>query len=245
MALALGGCQSLFGGGSQMRTDLSQVDLGDYFAGRMEAGRQHLEASRPTLAVKAFRQASYDRRYAADAFNGMAVAYDRIGRPDLAREYFSRAMAAAPQDARFSRNLARLEARFASMPQDRVAEADVAIDASLADTAVELAPIAVSTPHVTFSGSGGSSLQPTSGNSVRIARAPATPAVVRAPEPVRVATSRRAVVNVERRIAERSHLQRVRRNAKARKGYPIRVVLADRKRDAEYPIRVRIRDLDD
>jgi tetratricopeptide (TPR) repeat protein len=75
----------------------------------LEAGRNHLLRQRPAQAVNAFRQASRDPALAGEAFNGMGVAYAKMGRPDLARRYFDLAVAADPHDARYQRNLARLE----------------------------------------------------------------------------------------------------------------------------------------
>lgn len=111
--LALGGCQTLFGTSSfaSLTPDenSTSLDMSDYFASRFETGRLHLTHGRPTQAVIAFRQASYDPAYAGSAYNGMGVAYAQLGRQDLARRYFTMALAAEPQDERFARNLARLE----------------------------------------------------------------------------------------------------------------------------------------
>ena len=113
LAMSLGGCQSLFGGTKfASRADSAEpatVDMSAYFAERIEAGKAHLRNNRPTQAIVAFRQASYDAAYSADAYNGMGVAYARMGRADLAKRFFGMALAAAPHDERYARNLARLE----------------------------------------------------------------------------------------------------------------------------------------
>lgn len=113
LGMSLSGCQSLFGGTAfASHADSAQpatVDMSSYFAERIEAGKIHLRNNRPTQAIVAFRQASYDTAYSADAYNGMGVAYARIGRADLAKRFFDMAVAAAPGDERYTRNLARLE----------------------------------------------------------------------------------------------------------------------------------------
>ena len=109
----LGGCQALFGSASFAERPppaaSASIDMSDYFATRLEAGRIHLERGRPTQAVTAFRQASYDPEFAARAYNGMGVAYAQLGRQDLARRYLAMAVSADSQDERFARNLARLD----------------------------------------------------------------------------------------------------------------------------------------
>lgn len=86
-----------------------QVDMSDYFAQRLDAGRAHLANGYPTKAIEAFRQASYNPAFAPDAYNGMAVAYASLGRQDVARDMFVRAIDLDPTDMRFRRNLAKVE----------------------------------------------------------------------------------------------------------------------------------------
>ncbi len=107
-ATSLSGCQA-FGGGGNAALTAQDFDMSDYFERRIATGRAELKAGRPTLAIVAFRQASYDPRYAGEAYNGMAIGYTQIGREDLAASLFAKAVTAAPGDERFARNLARLE----------------------------------------------------------------------------------------------------------------------------------------
>ena len=127
-SLLLGGCQSIFGdafAAGSSRANSASVDLSDYFALRLETGRRHLAHNRPTQAIVAFRQASYDAAHSGEAFNGMAVAYAQIGRRDLAERYFKLAIAADPTDVRYVRNLAKLDrAPEPSSPDVRLAETD-------------------------------------------------------------------------------------------------------------------------
>lgn len=129
IGLSLAGCGVFRSGDVRASSDV-QVDMTDYFVERLETGRGLLKAGHLTKAIDAYRQASYDPRIAAEATNGMAVAYTRLGREDVARQLFLKAIAAAPEDERFSRNLARLEAnawmrenkgpQFAEAPQEPV-----------------------------------------------------------------------------------------------------------------------------
>ncbi len=68
--------------------------------------RTFLAAKQYGLAIELYKAASRDPALAAESLNGLAVAYDGIGRRDLAERYFQRALAARPGDARTKRNLA-------------------------------------------------------------------------------------------------------------------------------------------
>lgn len=121
-ASVLGGCASIFGKPFAMksRADINEVDVNDYFAARLAAGKHHLREGRPAQAAIAFRQASYDPKVAAEAFNGMAISFAKLGRNDLASEYFALAIERDPADERFARNLARFEATLPAMAQPDV-----------------------------------------------------------------------------------------------------------------------------
>jgi hypothetical protein len=109
--MATSGCQSFpFNFGLRDPAPAAQPDMSSYFAQRIEDGRRHLAANRPAAAINAFRQASYHPDQAGAAYNGMAIAYDRMGRHDLAERFFAQALQADPDDARFARNAARFEA---------------------------------------------------------------------------------------------------------------------------------------
>ena len=130
--LALGACSAMTTpGGTQSAENASGASLDDYFAGRLEAGRTHLAHGRVTAAIDAFRQARVHRDYAADAANGLAVAYARIGRDDLAERYFREAISLAPENEKFARNLARLEGRVT---------VDAPVFAEAQDAPIETAP---------------------------------------------------------------------------------------------------------
>ncbi len=112
--VSLSGCQ-LFspGHGSAIQSAQAAPDMASYFDQRLADGRRHLQANRLSSAITAYRQASYSADHTADAYNGLAIAFDRLGRRDLAEHYFDAALALAPQNAAIARNLARFEARHA------------------------------------------------------------------------------------------------------------------------------------
>lgn len=226
VAATLGGCQSVFGSNSAA-VDPASIDMGDYFESRLAMGKVHLEANRPARAVTAFRQASYDPRYAAEAFNGMAIAYDRIGRPDLAQRYFARAVAAAPQDERFARNLARLEGRGPVMAPVYPEPEPIELAVREAPQPQLHGPVTVETRPVDVSGAVTvESRQPT--RVARVAKGQVT--VGKQAEPVvRMALSEiDSPVRVETKRSARQVTQHVQRSRMARKAsYPIRIVLND------------------
>lgn len=108
--MSVSGCQSIssfFAGNDRATVEVD--DATSYFAQLIDEGRMHMRANRPGLAITAFRRASYHADYAGEAYNGMAVAYDSMGRHDLAERFFLSAIEAAPEDARFARNFSRFE----------------------------------------------------------------------------------------------------------------------------------------
>jgi len=70
-------------------------------------GRAKLALGQNGLAISAFRAALREQPESADAYNGLGIAYDRIGRKDLAQRYFELAVAGAPDNAKFNGNLVR------------------------------------------------------------------------------------------------------------------------------------------
>lgn len=59
------------------------------------------------LAVDAYRKAIRHNTGNASAYNGLAIAYDQLGRHDLSRRYYELALAYAPREGKYYRNLAR------------------------------------------------------------------------------------------------------------------------------------------
>lgn len=73
-----------------------------------EAGRKQLTDGQTALAIESFQQALASGEPIAPAVNGLGVAYARLGRFELALQYFKQAMAADPLDPRYEANAARL-----------------------------------------------------------------------------------------------------------------------------------------
>lgn len=114
----LGGCALLGLGPRQPQiTAQSTLPMGADAFVRFEQGRAALDAGLNAEAIAAFSEARLEPELLASSLNGMAVAYARLGRPDLAERYFTQAVAAAPEDARFMANLARLQDSLRDMEQ--------------------------------------------------------------------------------------------------------------------------------
>jgi tetratricopeptide (TPR) repeat protein len=100
----------------------------------IERGRDLLALGQQAEAISAFRAALREEPNSAEAHNGLAIAYDRIGRKDLARRYFELAVAESPQDTKYRANLARF---FESNGQ---AELAFGLTGELATTATDDLP---------------------------------------------------------------------------------------------------------
>lgn len=74
----------------------------------LKAGRAAIAAGNYGLAIDAFRRSLGKGEDTAASLNGLAVAYARIERADLAERYFREAVAAAPGNPQFADNLALL-----------------------------------------------------------------------------------------------------------------------------------------
>jgi tetratricopeptide (TPR) repeat protein len=78
-------------------------------AGALEEGRAHLQDGNISAAVASFRIAQLDRGSRAEASNGLGIAYARLGRDDIAEQYFQAAIAVEPDNTKFVANLLRLQ----------------------------------------------------------------------------------------------------------------------------------------
>lgn len=78
-------------------------------SGALAEGAVYLKAGQLSAAVASYRIALLDDASRAEANNGLAVAYARMGREDLADRYFRAAMATDPENPRFAANLLRLQ----------------------------------------------------------------------------------------------------------------------------------------
>ena len=111
-AVLLSGCASvpheslwsrIFGTGKTQDAAAEQKPLSPY-----EQGKQYLQAGNFGLAIGAF-QAELDRNPSfVPALNGLAIAYDRLGRSDVATQYLDKALALDPKSVATLNNLAYL-----------------------------------------------------------------------------------------------------------------------------------------
>lgn len=112
-AAMLAGCQSfpltswMFKSGHPAGSSARQfAGLPD---GALEEGRTALREGNISAAIASFRIALLDPAMRAEACNGLAVAYAKLGRDDLAQRYFLAAVSAEPDNPRFVANLLRLQ----------------------------------------------------------------------------------------------------------------------------------------
>jgi tetratricopeptide (TPR) repeat protein len=145
--LSLGGCKSIFSvfhPSSRGAHVLVDNKAEAYAASQLVAGRQALEDGQFASAIGAFSSIRIVPGYEATAYNGLAIAYSNIGRPDLSEAYFTRAIALSPGDARFQRNLALFRDAqaasqlLASEAQERTL---AAAEQDKAETARPIAPL--------------------------------------------------------------------------------------------------------
>lgn len=237
-ALLLGGCQALgLGGGGMARASngsalaAEPVDLG---AEQLEAGRAALNGGHTIDAIEAFMLAKAFPKHMPAAYNGLAVAYGRIGRADLSERYFLTAVALAPDEDRYRSNLALFYTRN-GQPKSAGPAVAMAPMPPVGNSAAPARPDAAEAPApkvrslaagVTVRGPD-AHLQRVSRGEVAIrSGGPAAPVANTAAAP------RRAVIEV---------------GAARRPAYPVRVTLADPKAakaaSAEaYPIRIPLSD---
>ncbi len=190
LAFALSGCQLLGIGGhgrAALRDDSSTI-LKDFGADQLAQGRQALVDGRTMEAIDAFMIAKSFPEQAPAAFNGLAVAYSRLGRTDLTERFFQTAIALAPEEDKYRTNLALFYSRNAmppaAAPALAIAQPVVQPVLTLPEpAAVAPAPTmvaAASTPSVRVVGRGvtvqssSAKLQRVSATEVHIGSAPAT-----------------------------------------------------------------------
>jgi len=108
----LSGCQSfpltswMFKG---HRPEAASVQLAQSGAGSLEEGKDFLRQGNIASAVASLRVARLDRATFGEASNALAIAYARLGRPDLADRYFREAIMSEPENDKYAANLLRLQ----------------------------------------------------------------------------------------------------------------------------------------
>ncbi len=115
LAGSLGGCQILNlpamvfksrpGAESKSWAPAAKTD----YAAALSEGRFALSSGNLSEAAALFRIAQGGESTYADATNGIAVAYAKLGRPDIAERYFRMAIDSQPENPKFAANLLRLQ----------------------------------------------------------------------------------------------------------------------------------------
>ena len=244
-SVMLGGCQMLGIGGHRSASSdaaIERAEPGDLGAAQLAEGRRLLKEGRTVDAIESFMLAKAFPQHAPAAFNGLAVAYSRLGRTDLTERFFLTAVALAPEDDRYRSNLAVF---YAQNPAQRGLDARLQV-AALQQAALELAPVApvqqaladvpapVAEPRVMRGGvvsvASSSTLRRVSSREVSVggAAAPARVASVGGPLPVvTYRQPRKAVIEV---------------GGKAPAEEAAKVALADKAKSAAptYPVRIEL-----
>lgn len=113
LGLTLPGCSALFESGrfaSRANGEAAKEEMAaaERASVLTNIGRRALDQGSTGLAIEAFQRAAASGEAPAPAFNGLGVAFARIGRFELAQRYFEQAAALDPTDQRYQANLARL-----------------------------------------------------------------------------------------------------------------------------------------
>jgi hypothetical protein len=116
-AAVLSGCAGWpSGGGGDI---WSLIEKGGSSAPKLtayEQGKQYLQFRDFGLAIESFQKELKENANSIPALNGLAVAFDRLGRKDIARSYLERALGADPNSVVTLTNLAYLNLTLGERP---------------------------------------------------------------------------------------------------------------------------------
>lgn len=256
-ALALGGCQSFISSlGFGLKDSAKTERRAEIFGGdELEKGKLALKQGNITIAIQQFRLAALNEQYAADAFNGLGIAYAQLGRADLAARYFRTAVELGTDNPKYAANLARFyqsplgnshaavamrareaEAILAQAEQAAAAQGLTGVPAD-ANVAANSA-VTVMQPHA--------EVTRTSPRELHIATAQATAQPVPAAEaPVQAVAARGGTA--QSRITLVGRANQPQPQAEKPKG-PVRIIVsrgggrwASRPRAASYPVRIALK----
>ncbi len=101
----LAGCATSSAPG--VRIALDSVKENAQTSSSLAKGRMLFARGEYGLAIEAFRLAVREAPDVPDGYNGLAAAYDMMGRFDLSGTYYEMALARSPADGRIYRNMAR------------------------------------------------------------------------------------------------------------------------------------------
>ncbi len=137
-SIALSGCQGFLnklGFGPGDKTMRAEAGAPLFGKDELEQGRAALKAGYPANAITQFRLAAMDEKIAPDAFNGMGVAYARLGRADLAERYFKMALTMDAGNARYAANLTKFYNSALGTSSRALAMREAEAEKSLAEAA--------------------------------------------------------------------------------------------------------------
>lgn len=105
-ALTLSGCQGfLHSFAFNKKAERVEAPAAVFGQEELEQGRLALKSGHPARAIQQFRMAALNQETAPDAFNGLGVAYAKLGRADLAERYFKAAVTMDSSNPKFAANL--------------------------------------------------------------------------------------------------------------------------------------------
>lgn len=109
--VALGGCKfigSLHLSGNSHRNEAAGELAQSSHGPNLQLGRDYLRSNLNGLAIDSFNRALASGEDPAAAYNGLGVAYARLGRSDLAYRFFRKATMSDPANPTYAHNLTRL-----------------------------------------------------------------------------------------------------------------------------------------
>ena len=106
-AVVLSGCAG-WPDGSDIRSLIEKSGASAPKLSAYEQGKQHLQLQDFGLAIELFQRELAKNANSVPALNGLAVAFDRLGRKDIARSYLERALGVDPNSVVTLTNLAYL-----------------------------------------------------------------------------------------------------------------------------------------
>lgn len=146
-AMMASGCSFLGIGGHQtarsdMRMEAQMATAAAVADVQLQVGRENLRDGNLATAARYLRSAQAHPETRAEATNALGVVYAKLGRLDVAGDYFAKAAELEPDNAKYLTNLARLE-RDVSFAALRVEEAKPIAPVRSAEAAVPAAAPAV------------------------------------------------------------------------------------------------------
>src|SRR6185503_20184434 len=90
------GCAGLATNNESLRTILERSGQSQPRLSAYDQGKRHLQFGQAGLAIQAFEEALKTNPNSVPVLNGLAIAYDRLGRGDVSQRYLDRALTLDP-----------------------------------------------------------------------------------------------------------------------------------------------------